>query len=140
MSLYRKMTSARLMETLGLLIANGLVFKKALKIVQYRAHPYLAWHLITMEYRLGSGKDNLADVLDTGLIAQEDLARLRLIAQSKGFEHALVRQGQRAADEGTEQIRITGKIMGGFLLGVAALLTIFLITSIYAVGMSIVPS
>jgi type II secretory pathway component PulF len=139
-SLYKKMQAAQLMETLGLLISNGLVMKKALKILQYRAEPYLASHLILMEHRLGAGRDNIADVLDTGLISEGDLSRLRLIAQVKGFEEALVRQGQRAADEGSKSIRTNGKIFAGALLGFAALFAIFMITSVYSAGFAIVPT
>lgn len=139
-NLYRKMQAAQLMETIGMLISNGLVLKKALKILQHQASPYLASHLILMEHRLGAGRDNIADVLDTGLISEGDLSRLRLIAQAKGFEEALVRQGQRAADEGSKSIYTTGKITAGALLALAALFAIFMITSVYAVGFSIVPT
>lgn len=137
---YRKLNAGRFMETLGLLIANGLVLKKALKILQNRASTYLASHLILMEHRLGAGQDNIADVLDTGLISDSDLSRLKLIAQSKGFEHALVRQGQRAQDEGTQSIKTSTKLFSGFLLVLAAGFMIFMIVSVYSVGFSIVPS
>lgn len=139
-STYRKLNAGRFMETLGLLIGNGLVLKKSLKILQNRASTYLASHLILMEHRLGSGQDNIADVLDTGLISDGDLSRLKLIAQSKGFEHALVRQGQRAQDEGSQSIKTTTKLLSGFLLVLAAGFMIFMIVSVYSVGFSIVPS
>jgi len=134
LSLYRQVIAARFMETLGLLISNGVVLKKALKIMQYNANPYLSAHLMTMEYRLGGGKENIAEVLDTGLINPEDLMRLRVIARGKGFEYALLRQGRRANERSLDNIRTTGRLLGGTLLGAAALLAAFLITSIYAVG------
>lgn len=139
-SLYRKMNAARLMETLGLLMTNGLILKRALKILQAKSQPYLASHLILMEHRLGAGQDNIADVLDTGLISEGDLTRLRLIAQSKGFEEALVRQGQRSADEGERAIRVTGRIFAGGLLGGVAMFAIYMIFAVYGVGFSVVPS
>jgi type II secretory pathway component PulF len=139
-NIYRKLNAGRFMETLGLLIANGLVLKKALKILQNKASTYLASHLMVMERRLGAGQDNIADVLDTGLISAGDLSRLKLIAKSKGFEHALVRQGQRAQDEGTQSIKTSTKIFSGFLLALAAAFMIFMIVSVYSVGFSIVPS
>lgn len=137
---YRKLNAGRFMETLGLLISNGLVLKKALKLLQGRASTYLASHLLAMEHRLGAGADNIADVLDTGLIPPEDLSRLKLIAQSKGFDHALIRQGQRSQDEGTQSIKITTKIFSGFLLLSAAAFMIFMIVCVYSVGFSVVPS
>jgi type II secretory pathway component PulF len=139
-ALYRKMHSARFMETLGLLISNGLVLRKALIILQQKSVPYLASHLMMMQHRLGAGRDNIADVLDTGLISENDLTRLRLIAQTKGFEKALVRQGHRASDEASKSVVVTGKLCAGFLLALVALFAIFMITSIYTVGFSVVPT
>jgi type IV pilus assembly protein PilC len=139
-SLYRKMQAGQLMETLGMLLSNGLIMKKTLKILQVHASPYVASHLILMEHRLGAGRDNIADVLDTGLIAEGDLARLRLIAQSKGFEEALVRQGRRAADEGAKSVQTTGRITAGVLLALSAMYAVFMITAVYSVGFSVVPT
>lgn len=104
-SLYREITAARFMETLGLLISNGVVFKQALKILQMQASPYLAWHLVMMEHKLGKGRSNIAEVLDTNLVSDADVLRLRAIAEAKGFEHALVRLGRQAADRGVQTVR-----------------------------------
>lgn len=136
-AIYRQVHAARFMQTLGLLIANGVVFKKALKILQYSANPYLAWHLLTMEYRLGGGKENIAEVLDTGLIDSSDLARLRVIARGKGFEHALLRQGKYSLEQSTRSIKTTGRVTGGILLGCAALFAIVMILGIYTTGSSV---
>lgn len=133
-ALYRRLMAARFMETLGLLISNGVVFKRALKIMQHNANPYLSWHLLTMEFKLGGGRQNLAEVLDTGLIDKSDLVRLRIIAQGRGFEHALLRQGRRASEQGLQKIKVTSKTFGGALLALGALLAAFLITSVYSVG------
>lgn len=134
LALYRKLMAARFMETMGLLISNGVVFKRALKIMQHNANPYLAWHLLTMEFKLGGGRQNIAEVLDTGLIDKADLIRLRIIAQGRGFEHALLRQGRRASEQGLQRIQVSSKTLGGVLLGLGALLATFLITSVYSVG------
>lgn len=137
-SLYRKIIAARFMQTLGILISNGVVFKKALHILQYSASPYLAWHLLSMEYRLGAGKENIAEVLDTGLIQPRDLMRLKITAYGRGFEYALMRQGKHSMEQGIKAIQTTGRITGGAFLGMAAILAIFLILGIYTVGSSLV--
>lgn len=134
LALYRKLMAARFMETLGLLITNGVVFKKALKIMQHNANPYLAWHLLTMEFKLGGGRQNIAEVLDTGLIDKADLVRLRVIAQGRGFEQALLRQGQRASEQGLQKIKTSTKTVSALLLALGAMLAAFLITSVYSVG------
>lgn len=135
-SLYRRFAAARLMETLGLLVVNGVVFKNAIKVMQYQANPYVASHLVLMEQQLSMGKGNIADVLNTGLIDQADILRLRVMAEVKGFEHGLTRMGLRGAEQTTKTLRLIGKIFGGALLGVGAGLIIVIIRGIYLTGMS----
>lgn len=134
LSLYRQFTAGRVMEVLGLLISNGVIIKKALKIMQYNAAPYLSMHLMTMEYRLSGGKENIAEMLDTGLIGKQDLTRLKVIATGRGFEHALVRQGMRATEFGMQRVQTVARVMGGILLSLGAMLAAFMILSVYAVG------
>jgi type II secretory pathway component PulF len=135
-SLYRRMASARLLETLGLLVANGVVFKSALKVMQHQAGPYIGLHLQQMEGLLGRGKSNIADVLDTGLVDHQDLMRLRVMAEVKGFEHGLVRMGIRGTEEATATLKFISKIAGGLLLMVGAIMIIMIIQGIFITGMS----
>jgi type II secretory pathway component PulF len=137
LSLYRDSVAARFMETLGLLITNGVVFKKALNIIQMEASPYLAWHLVMMEYRLSGGTDNIADVLDTRLIRPTDLMRLRVVAKGKGFEYALINLGRQANEKNSKTIALTGKIFGVLFLLLAALIAMTLIFGIYTIGSSL---
>jgi type II secretory pathway component PulF len=135
-SFYRKMAAARLLETLGLLVANGVVFKSALKVMQYQANPYIATHLVQMEGLLSRGKSNIADVLDTGLVDESDLMRLRVMAEVKGFEHGLVRMGVRGTEEATKTLKVISKIIGGILLALGGVIIIMLIRGIFLTGMS----
>lgn len=133
-SLYRDQTASRFMETLGMLLSNGIVLKQAFTILKRQANHYLAWHIYKMEFRLSGGRENIADVLDTGLIPQSDILRLKVIARGKGFEHALVRLGQLSSDRTQNKIETTGKILGITLLVVGALWAAFMIFAIYTVG------
>lgn len=135
-SLYRRFASARLMETMGLLVANGVVFKNAIKVMQYQANPYMSYHLVLMEHLLGMGKGNVADVLDTGLIDHADIMRLRVMAEVKGFEHGLIRMGVRGADLSNKTLKIISKIIGGILLIIGATLIIIIVKGIYLTGMA----
>ncbi|EKD75637.1 MAG: Type II secretory pathway component PulF-like protein [uncultured bacterium] len=137
LSMYRKLTAARFMETLGMLIANGIAFKKAIKIIQYHTTPYLSFYLIQMDYRLGAGKLNIAEVLDTGLIDEEDIMRLQAVANVKGVEQALIRLGRHAAEKSEKMIKLTGKILGGILLATGGSFAAFMILAIYGVGSSL---
>jgi type II secretory pathway component PulF len=136
-SLYRRFAAARLMETLGLLVANGVVFKGAIKVMQYQANPYVISHLVTMEHLLSMGKGNVADVLSTGLISDQDILRLKVLAEVKGFEHGLVRMGVQGSEQTTKTLKMIGKLFGGFLLGVGAALIIVILRGIFLTGMSL---
>lgn len=135
-SFYRQLASARLLETLGLLVANGVVFKSAIKVMQYQANPYMLSHLVQMEHLLSMGKTNIADVLDTGLVDEQDLMRLRVMAEVKGFEHGLVRMGVRGAEQATTTLKFISRIVGGIFLSIGALLIIAIVQGIYLTGMS----
>ncbi len=132
--LYKQTTAARFMETMGLLISNGVVFKEALRLLHHKASPYLAHHLLLMEQKLGTGKSNIAEVLDTGMLNTADIVRLQVTAASKGFEDALVRLGKRASDAAVKTVSTASKIMGGILLALGASLAGFMVLAIYSVG------
>lgn len=135
-SFYRRFASARLLETLGLLVANGVVFKSAIRVMQYQANPYISFHLALMEHLLSLGKTNIADVLATGLIDDSDLMRLRVMAEVKGFEHGLIRMGVRGTEQATATVKLISRILGGVFLAIGALLVILIIQGIYLTGMS----
>lgn len=136
-SFYRQLAAARLLETLGLLVANGVVFKSAIKVMQYQANPYLGLHLLTMEHLLSMGKTNIADVLDTGLVSEQDLMRLRVMAEVKGFEHGLVRMGVRGAESATSTLKLIARIVGGIFLVLGGMIIIVIIQGVYLTGVSL---
>lgn len=134
-NLYRRFAAARLMETLGLLVANGVVFKQALKVMQYQANPYIASHLVMMEHLMAMGRGNIADVLSTGLIDDKSILRLRVMAEVKGFEHGLVRMGILGGEQSLKTLRLVAKISGAIFLMMGAYLIIVIIRGIYLTGM-----
>ena len=136
-NVYHSSVAARFMETLGLLIINGVVFKQALEILHLQASKYLEWHLRQMERRLARGSSNIADVLDTGLVKDSDVARLRAIADAKGFEHALVRLGRYAAAKNVKLLMLVVKVLGGIILALGGLLAMAMVFGIYNVGSSL---
>lgn len=135
-SFYRKLVAARVLETLGLLVANGVVFRSAISVMQTQANPYLLFHLAKMEHLLSMGKTNIADVLDTGLIDDVDLTRLRVMAEVKGFEHGLIRMGIKGTEDVTRTMKIIAKVFGGILLAIGGIMIMMIIQGIYLTGMS----
>jgi len=135
-SLYRRFVAARLMETMGLLIANGVVFKNAIKVMRYQSNPYVTSHLVTMEQLLAVGRGNVADVLATGLIDDADIMRLRVMGEVKGFEHGLIRMGVYGTEQSAKTVKLISKIIGGALLVIGTLLVILIVRGIFTTGMS----
>lgn len=135
--IYRQIAGARFMETLGLLVKNGVVFKQALKILQNQANPYMTWHLMMMDHKLAKGQPNIAQVLDTGLLQKGDVLRLTAIADAKGFEHALVRQGRQSAISAVKTLSKVSKILGAIMLAAGAGLAGFMVLGIYSIGSSL---
>lgn len=135
-SLYKSLVASRLLETLGLLVANGVVFKSALRVMQYQANPYLGSHLVMMERLLSTGKTNIADVLATGLVNENDLMRLKVMAEVKGFEHGLIRMGVKGSEQATVTLKLISRILGGIFLVIGGMLIIFIMQGIYLTGMS----
>src|SRR5205814_242659 len=120
---------------LGLLVANGVVFKSALRVMQYQANPYVGSHLVMMEHLLAMGRGNIADVLATGLVNENDILRLRVMAEVKGFEHGLVRMGIHGQEQNLKILKLIAKIAGGLLLVAGAALIIIVVQGIYLTGM-----
>ncbi|MBV8801364.1 MAG: type II secretion system F family protein, partial [Gammaproteobacteria bacterium] len=135
-NLYRRFAAARVLETLGLLVANGVVFKNALRVMQYQANPYVGSHLAMMEHLLAMGKGNIADVLSTGLVNENDILRLRVMAEVKGFEHGLIRMGINGQEQNIKIFKLIAKIAGGILLTTGGVLIIIVVQGIYLTGMT----
>jgi type II secretory pathway component PulF len=136
-NLYRKLTAASFMETLGLLVLNGVVFKQALALISRQASIYLRFHMRLMERRLGKGEGNIADVLNTGLIDRGDIIRLRAIAEAKGFEHALVRQGKQANANGMKVLTKVSKLLGSLILAMSAVAAGLMVMGTYAISQTL---
>lgn len=133
---YRQLTAARFLETLGLLVSNGVVFKSAIKVMQQQANPYMLSHLVHMENLLSKGKSNIAEVLETDLVDSQDLMRLRVMAEVKGFEHGLVRMGIRGTESTTATLKLISKVVGGLLLMVGGVLILMIIRGIFMTAMA----
>lgn len=134
LGLYRDTVAAQFMQTLGILMSNGIIIKKALEILAFNARPYLAWHIMMMEYQLSGGIDNIAEVLNTQLLKPNELLRLKIIAKGKGFSAALIKLGHQASQRNQQFTIVAGRILGGIILLFGAAIAANIIFGIYAIG------
>jgi type II secretory pathway component PulF len=132
--IYRQFTAARLMQTLGLLLNNGVMLKNALVILQGKTRRYLNWHLLQMEMQLGQGQLNVAEVLNTRLLDASDMRRLRILATGNGFAPALQRLGEQSVEKKMRMLKRLANYMGGFFLLCGAAVAMLLVFGIYSVS------
>lgn len=132
--LYRRLLAARFLQHVGLLLQNGLGLQQILTIMEKDSLPYLRWHLQRMYRRLGDGKENIAEVLSTGLLDEQDQLRLQVVAASKGFGGALTSLSQQLHANNLAAIQRLARFMVALLLGGSALLAALIVLTIYSVG------
>ncbi len=133
-SLYRDACAARFMQTLGRMLSNGVLMKKAIVILLQDANPYLHSHLMLMEFNLSGGNENIADVLDTQLIRPDELLRLKVIARTRGFANALLSLGKQATERVEKRLRLLNRFVSTLLMLASALIAATTIFAIYSIG------
>lgn len=131
---YRQLTAARFMQTLGLLLSNGVMLKNALIILQGKTRRYLNWHLLQMELQLGQGQVNVAEVLNTQLLDSSDMRRLRVLATGSGFASALLRLGEQSVEKKMRILKRLANYVGGLLLLCGAAIAMLLVFGIYSIS------
>ena len=129
---YRRMVCAEFLQSLSLMLGNGVKLKTAIVLQERNATPYLASHLARMRVRLEQGTTNMGSVLDTGLLDDEFMKRLELLAGARNVHQTIevlgVRSGQTAHTRIKSTLFVTRMIM---LLGVVATLG-STITAVYS--------
>lgn len=132
--IYRQFTAARLMQTLGLLLNNGVMLKNALVIMQLKTRKYLGSHLLQMEAQLAQGQLNVAEVLDTDLLDGSDMRRLRILATGNGFAEALQRLGEQSIEKKMRVLLRLANYLGGLFLVCGAGIAMLLVFGIYSIS------
>jgi len=132
--LYRQAQAAHFLNRLSLLCAQGITLKEALTILSMDANPYLAWHLYYMQQALASGKQQLAEVLNTGLFDHEALARLSILGRAQRWEKALHLLSEQTKTRYEERVKQLMQVAAACCLILTAMIAGQIIFGIYALG------
>lgn len=132
-SLYRKYQAASFMMNLSMLLAADVKIKEALNHLAQRSTPYVSWHLRAMVRRLAAPTGGATHALDTGLVDERDVRRLRLMEQASNFDKALATMGQRAGDQVNKIIEVAGKALFIIVLLSAGGLIAFMVLGLFQV-------
>jgi len=102
---YRRMVTAELLGSLALMLSNGVKLKSAIGLLERNASPYLATHLARMRVRLEQGTTNMGTVLNTGLLDEELMKRLELLAAARNVHQTIAALGVRSGETARRHIK-----------------------------------
>jgi type II secretory pathway component PulF len=131
-STYRRMVTSEFLGSLALMMSNGVKLKVAINLLERNASPYLSTHLARMRMRLEQGTTNMGKVLDTGLLDDDLMRRLELLAGARNVHQTIESLGVRSGEVATKHIKaslfVTRMVM---MLGVVVILG-STITAVYS--------
>jgi len=131
-STYRRMVTSEFLGSLSLMMSNGVKIKTAISLLERNATPYLATHIARMRVRLEQGTTNMGTVLDTGLLDDELMKRLELLAGARNVHQTIDSLGTRSGETATKHVKSTLFILRMvMMLGVVAILG-STITAVYS--------
>ena len=132
LGIYRHQCAAHFLQTLGLLTNNGIIIKEALKIISAHTSPFLACHIAIMERHLAHGIKNIIDILDTDLLSEQYLAKLKLALENNTISAALLGIGKQYQQRNDKHIAFTLKSLSTLLTILAAFIMANIISGTYA--------
>jgi toxin co-regulated pilus biosynthesis protein E len=131
-STYRRMVTSEFLGSLALMMANGVKLKVAINLLERNATPYLSTHLARMRMRLEQGTTNMGTVLDTGLLDDELMKRLELLAGARNVHQTIESLGVRSGETAQRHIKTTLFLVRmSMMLGVVVILG-STITAVYS--------
>lgn len=104
-STYRRMVTSEFLGSLALMMSNGVKLKVAINLLERNASPYLATHLARMRMRLEQGTTNMGTVLDTGLLDDDLMKRLELLAGARNVHQTIDSLGIRSGETAMKHIK-----------------------------------
>lgn len=106
-STYRRMVTSDFLSSLSLMLGNGVKLKGAINLLERNATPYLASHIARMRVRLEQGTTNMGAVLNTGMLDDELMKRLELLAGARNVHETIESLGVRSGETAMKHIKAT---------------------------------
>lgn len=94
----RALTAVWVTQMVALLLRNRLSLQSALQRLQPLSSAYACYHLQQMQMKLARGEQQLAEVMETGLLTPQILFRLRNSGRQQALVEGLWRTALRSAD------------------------------------------
>lgn len=86
---YRVLVSTSLLQSLSNLAKSNVDLNNSLESTVSVSSPYVAFHLNSMIETLGSGEDNIGEILDSGLLMDEQVKVLKTLGTRSGTSEIL---------------------------------------------------
>ena len=138
---FRLIQTSSLLYSLGNLMKANYGLLDSLTTIQENASPFLNEHLIQMISNVHSGRKNLGDILNTGLLNESEQSTLKLLGEIGSFDITLLRSADMhhamITDEieliqsfGSDLLKITGACIGMLMASGIAMLIIGIATNL----------
>ncbi|WP_339332203.1 hypothetical protein [Aeromonas caviae] len=132
---YRYLNSISIMSNTASLMKAGLDLKSCIKVSGAGANKWLKDKLTAIELKISSGKSNLGDIFDVGLIDNDEVRRLKTLSLAEDKSNVLMKSALRQRRKLKKQIK---KI--SFISKVLSMLATGMGLAIIAAGTYIVTS
>ena len=132
-SFYRRLSSARVMEALGLMVTAGHDFRTGLRVVQRNATPHQRLYMSRMSRRLREGR-SIPMTMDVNFFPENEMMHLRMLAEYHGLNEVMIRTGATMRENVMKGLEKMGMPIRTFCYLLVAGLYISLILSIYTVS------
>ena len=130
LSLYRHLSAAHVMESLGTMMLAGHDFRTALATVARHSTPFSSMYISKMRRRLRDGR-NIPSAIDVGFFASSDMSRLKLLAEFQGLNECMIKMGSLTRRSVLAKLKRMAAMLNTLGLAVVAAAYGGLVSSLY---------
>lgn len=118
---YNQQQSAIFLKTLGLLLKSGISLNLSLKELESGATDHMRYHLRRMRQKVRSGVGDEGVWLDTGLVPDTTIRRLKTLASANDFEESMMRLADMSLVETVRAMEVSSEILKIILMFIAGI-------------------
>lgn len=133
-SIYRDYQASLFLVSFSSLIASGVSFDEALKMIRAQSNKYMKWQITSMLRRYPLNPTKPAKALEVGLFPNELRYMIEDYGRRNNFSDALKKIGLVAIEKTTNRVVQSAKFMNQLLLAIVGGYLVFSILSVFSVA------
>ncbi|OLF56816.1 hypothetical protein BTN33_22785 [Aeromonas veronii] len=131
---YRYLNAISIMSSTSSLMTAGLDLKSCMKIVSHGANKWLKEKLRAIDLKIASGKSNLGEIFDVGLIDKQEVSRLKSLSLAENKASVLMKSAVRQRRKLKKQIQRIAFISKVFSMLIAGMGIAIIASGTYVVS------